>query len=232
MKTALQLLDDLISELEICCADIPKVSVGAEQGKSEEKPEKSAKPAKAKKPTTAAPANPPVATEVNINSLDIRVGVITKVEKHPTAEKLYIEEIDVGEDAPRAIASGLVPYYSLEAMQGRKLLVVCNLKPRNLVGFKSHGMVLCASTHHDREVEFVDPPASSVPGDRIVGESLAASAPFSPSMVDKQKVWDTVSAGLRVDEEQGALFWQDVRLVVQRTQEGCVAPTLRNAPVK
>lgn len=112
---------------------------------------------------------------LTVNGLDLRVGVITAVKKHETAEKLYCEEIDVGEDVPRAIASGLVPYYTLEQMQGRRLIAVCNLKPRNLVGFKSHGMVLCASTTLEdgtTKVEFVDPPASAKAGDRIVGRDL------------------------------------------------------------
>ena len=52
---------------------------------------------------------------MDITKLDIRVGVITKVWKHPDAEKLYCEEIDVGEDAhgtAAQIASGLVEHYS------------------------------------------------------------------------------------------------------------------------
>ena len=79
--------------------------------------------------------------DLTINSIDLRVGVIRSVTRHATADKLYCEEIDVGEETFRPIASGLVPYYSLEQMMGRKLIVVCNLKPRNLVGFKSQGMV-------------------------------------------------------------------------------------------
>lgn len=51
----------------------------------------------------------------------------------------------LGEEENRQIASGLVPYYSLEDMQDRRVIVVANLLPRKLVGFKSFGMVLCAS---------------------------------------------------------------------------------------
>lgn len=50
-------------------------------------------------------------------------------------------------------------------------------------------------------MEFIDPPASSKPGDRIVGTGLAPSAPLAPNAVDKKKVWELVSAGLRVDEQ-------------------------------
>ena len=47
------------------------------------------------------------------------------------------KEIDVGEDEPRQIASGLRPHFSLEQMEGQRLLVVANLKPKKLVGFKA-----------------------------------------------------------------------------------------------
>jgi len=39
--------------------------------------------------------------------------------------------------------------------------VLANLKPRNMVGFKSHGMVLCASNDDHTAVKFVDVPPSA-----------------------------------------------------------------------
>ncbi|GIU69738.1 MAG: hypothetical protein KatS3mg002_0974 [Candidatus Woesearchaeota archaeon] len=63
--------------------------------------------------------------------LQLRVAKITKVEKHPRAEKLYIEHIDLG-DEQRVIVSGLVPYYKEEELLGKKVLVVTNLQPAKL----------------------------------------------------------------------------------------------------
>lgn len=58
---------------------------------------------------------------------------------------MFCEEIDVGEEGgPRQIASGLREHYTLEDMQDRKVLVVCNLKAAKIVGFASNGMVLAA----------------------------------------------------------------------------------------
>ena len=74
-----------------------------------------------------------VAANVNqpdICKLEFKVGIITKVWVHPDADKLYCEEIDCGEEAPRQIASGLRPHYTLDEMEGRRLLVVSNLKVR------------------------------------------------------------------------------------------------------
>jgi aminoacyl tRNA synthase complex-interacting multifunctional protein 1 len=65
-----------------------------------------------------------------ICKLEFKVGLITKVWVHPDADKLYCEEIDVGETEPRLIASGLRKHYSLEEMLGSRVIVVANLKVR------------------------------------------------------------------------------------------------------
>ncbi|KAL5653264.1 hypothetical protein ACJX0J_038722, partial [Zea mays] len=83
--------------------------------------------------------------DITVAKLDIRVGLIRKAEKHPDADSLYVEEIDVGEDAPRTVVSGLVKFIPLEEMQSRKVCVLCNLKPVAMRGIKSHAMVLAAS---------------------------------------------------------------------------------------
>lgn len=77
------------------------------------------------------------------DSLQIRVAKILRAEKHPKAEKLYIEEIDLG-DEKRTIVSGLVPYYTAEELLNKKILVVTNLQPAVLRGVKSEGMLLAA----------------------------------------------------------------------------------------
>lgn len=173
-----------------------------------------------------------VPDELSINSLDLRVGIIRSVIRHETAEKLYCEEIDVGEDEPRPIASGLVPFYSLEQMQDRRVIVVANLLPRKLVGFKSNGMVLCASTvgSDGKElVEFIDPPASAAAGERIMGFGLS-SLPLSAKQCDKRKAFETLAASLVVDAE-GVARWNGLPLVAQSSGEFCRAPTLRDCHI-
>ena len=88
--------------------------------------------------------------------MPIRVGRIVKVWEHESAEKLFCESIDVGEAAPRSIASGLRAFYAKEDLEERLVLVVANLKPRTMQGFKSEGMVLCASNADHTEVKFVE----------------------------------------------------------------------------
>ena len=46
--------------------------------------------------------------------IDARVGKVIQAYKHAEADKLYVEEVDVGEAEPRQICSGLVPYMNAE----------------------------------------------------------------------------------------------------------------------
>lgn len=77
--------------------------------------------------------------------MDIRIGKIVEVSKHPEADSLYVEKIDLGEEQPRTIVSGLVNFIPIEEMKDRMVVVLCNLKPAKMRGIESQGMVLCAS---------------------------------------------------------------------------------------
>jgi methionyl-tRNA synthetase len=164
----------------------------------------------------------------DFTKMDIRVGRIVKVWNHPDADKLFCEEIDVGEDSgPRSIASGLRNYYSLEEMHNRMVLVVCNLKSSKMVGFESQGMVLAAKNEDGSKVELVAPPAGSVVGERVVVQGLAGE-PYSSTQVKKKKVWEAVAKDL-VTADGGIATWQGASL---ETSAGpCYVPTLIGAPI-
>ncbi|XP_028819303.1 tyrosine--tRNA ligase, cytoplasmic isoform X2 [Denticeps clupeoides] len=89
--------------------------------------------------------NPAEDEEVIPSRLDIRVGRVISVEKHPDADSLYLEKIDVGEAEPRTVVSGLVAYVSQEDLQDRLVVLLCNLKPQKMRGLESQAMLLCAS---------------------------------------------------------------------------------------
>jgi methionyl-tRNA synthetase len=80
-------------------------------------------------------------------TLDLRVAKIVKIERHPNAEKLYIETLDIaGEE--RVIVSGLVPFYKEEELLGKHIIVAYNLKAAKLRGMESKGMLLAAGDHN------------------------------------------------------------------------------------
>jgi methionyl-tRNA synthetase len=97
-------------------------------------------------------------------SVDLRAAKIVEIRRHPDAEKLYIETIDLGAER-RTIVSGLVPHYKEEELLGHTVVLVANLKPALLRGVESQGMLLAASEGKMVEVLFVD---HAKPGDRIV----------------------------------------------------------------
>jgi methionyl-tRNA synthetase len=85
-------------------------------------------------------------------TLDLRVAEIVKVERHPKADKLYIEKLTIagagGIPEERTIVSGIVPFYKEEELLGKRIIVAYNLKPAKLRGVERRGMLLAAS---DRE---------------------------------------------------------------------------------
>ncbi|KAH7431189.1 hypothetical protein KP509_08G035400 [Ceratopteris richardii] len=141
---------------------------------------------------------------VDISRLDIRVGKIIKAQKHPAADSLYVEEIDVGEGAPRTVVSGLVKYISLEDLQNRKVCVLCNLKPATMRGVKSQAMVLAASDSEHTTVELVIPPESAQVGERIrfTGFEGEPDEVLNP----KKKIWESVQVDLRTNDKLVACY--------------------------
>ncbi len=106
--------------------------------------------------------------------VELRVARIVRVEPHPNADKLYVEQIDLGGGEKRQIVSGLVPYYQASELLDRKVIVVANLKAARLRGETSQGMLLAADSEGAIEVLFVD---DAQPGDRIEVEGYEAADP-------------------------------------------------------
>ncbi len=75
--------------------------------------------------------------------LQFRVGKIVKCEAVPKSKKLLCSQVKIGSET-KQIVSGIKQYYSPEEMVGKKVMVLCNLKPATLAGVKSEGMLLCA----------------------------------------------------------------------------------------
>ena len=88
-------------------------------------------------------------------TVDLRVAEIRKIERHPKADKLYIETLDVGGEE-RVIISGLVPFYTEEQLLGKRIIIVYNLKAAKLRGIESRGMLLAASSKNPDGTEIVD----------------------------------------------------------------------------
>ena len=76
--------------------------------------------------------------------IELKVGKIVSADDHPKADKLLVLKVDLGEAAPRQIVAGIKNSYSKEELVGKTVAVVANLKPAELRGVKSEGMLLAA----------------------------------------------------------------------------------------
>ena len=103
----------------------------------------------------ASPSRVMIAENDPFWGVDLVVGRIVDAWKHEKADKLICEVIDCGEafGGERKIASGLFHFYKPEELKGRLVIVVANLKEKPLVGYPSHGMVLCACKEDHSAVE-------------------------------------------------------------------------------
>ena len=208
MASALDMIDDAISDLEAKLHLTPGGSLDTKKDDQKQEPNKK-QAAKQVKNATKKAAPVKNETQPDICKLEFKVGKIIKVWDHPDADKLYCEEIDVGEEKPREIASGLRPHFTEEEMLGQRLLVVSNLKPKKLVGFKSHGMVLCAAKQNEdgtETVEFVEPPEGAHLGEVVTFEGLPAPDPWSATQVDKKKVFEACMEGMKTTDDCTAMW--------------------------
>ena len=100
-------------------------------------------------PSSPAPtaAAAPTDTKITIDDfmkVDLRVAKVLTAEKVPNSRKLVKLTIDVGTEQ-RTLVAGISEAYEPEALVGRTIVMVFNLKPAKLMGIESNGMVLAAS---------------------------------------------------------------------------------------
>lgn len=230
---------------------VKEAAAGANAGADKPKKEKKEK---APKPQKAAP----VAAPLSPSLIDLRVGHILKAVNHPDADSLYVSTIAMGDPASddttefegqicRTVCSGLNGLVPLAEMQGRKVVVVCNLKPVKMRGVKSSAMVLAASPRlkegevddHKGPVELVTPPEGSKAGERVFFEGWRGDP--EGQLNPKKKVWETIQPGFTTTDGLEVAFDAGVVGPLEKTGVGklvtesggvCVVKTLAGAVVR
>jgi methionyl-tRNA synthetase len=122
-------------------------------------------------PPAAAPTPVPASGVDGLISIDdfmkveLRVAKVLAAERVPKSKKLLKLSVDTGVDQ-RTIVAGIAEAYEPDALVGRTIAVVFNLKPAKLMGIESNGMVLAASVEGGKPelVSFDTPPP---PGARV-----------------------------------------------------------------
>ncbi|KAL7800182.1 nucleic acid-binding protein [Trichoderma ceciliae] len=241
---------DKAKEIVVEAKDTAVAAAGGAGGDKpkKEKKEKAPKPQKA--PAAAAPLSPSL--------IDLRVGHILKAINHPDADSLYVSTIAMGDAAGedtteyegqicRTVCSGLNGLIPLEEMQGRKVVVVCNLKPVKMRGIKSSAMVLAASPKtkegevddHKGPVELVTPPEGAKAGERVFFEGWKGEP--EGVLNPKKKIWETFQPGFTTTDGLEVAFDASVVEQLSKTEVGklvtesggvCTVKSLKGAVVR
>jgi len=103
--------------------------------------------------------------------LNLKVAEIIEAKDHPSADKLYTLQLNLGAEK-RQIVAGVKQVYSKEELEGKKIIIVSNLKPAKLRGIESNGMLLAAEADEKIKILFND----GKPGDNATFGKLKNSA--------------------------------------------------------
>jgi methionyl-tRNA synthetase len=100
-------------------------------------------PKPATEPAETASSGPELLTIDDFLRIDLRVALVTQASRIEGADKLLKLQLDLGGQT-RQIVAGIATVYAPEQLVGKKIVVVCNLKPAKLRGVESQGMLLAA----------------------------------------------------------------------------------------
>lgn len=78
--------------------------------------------------------------------LDLKVGTVLEAEEVEGSDKLIKMKIDVGEELPRQVLSGVRQWYSPADFTGTQVVVITNLEPKIMMGVESQGMLLAVDS--------------------------------------------------------------------------------------
>ena len=107
-----------------------------------------------------------------------------------------------------------------EDILGKNVIVVANLKARNMQGIKSHGMLLAASNETHDKVELLVAPENAKLGSRVVfGDAAFNGEPASANQVQKKKYWEAFGPELVTNGEMEA-SWKEDGAVMRVELEG------------
>jgi methionyl-tRNA synthetase len=119
-------------------------------------------------PSTTAPSTAAPVERISIDDfmkVELRTAKVLTAERVPKSNKLLKLQVDVGAEH-RTLVAGIAEAYEPEALVGKTVVIVFNLKPAKLMGIESNGMVLAASPDGGKPavVSFEEPPP---PGTRV-----------------------------------------------------------------
>ncbi|XP_031332703.1 aminoacyl tRNA synthase complex-interacting multifunctional protein 1-like [Photinus pyralis] len=205
------------------CKEIPK-----QQAAVAEKNEKKSA-SKKKTEQVAKPKNDNAKDSeeiIDVGRLDLRIGKIEHVKKHPDADSLYVLKISCGEDQPRTVCSGLVKFVPIEQLENKSVMLLCNLKPAKMRGVTSEAMIMCASC--SEAIEVLSPPPGCIAGEAVHCEGYTRNPDLI--MNPKKKIFEAIVPDLATNETLEACYKGAPFYVPGKGK--FLSLTLKNCPVK
>lgn len=147
-------------KMEPLFARIDVKKFAKEAGKDEKKEAKKENKKQKKEKKKPAPKE-----KVGIDAFEkisLQAGRVLNAKKHPEADRLLVETIDLGNGDVRQIVSGIAKWYEPADLEGKMVIVVSNLELAELRGVESQGMILCTSKGKEAQVVFL--PEDTEPG--------------------------------------------------------------------
>ncbi|XP_020584405.1 methionine--tRNA ligase, cytoplasmic isoform X3 [Phalaenopsis equestris] len=165
-------------------------------------------------------------TEFSIAILNLQVGLIRKAWKHPSADSLLVEEIDLGDGNQRQVVSGLAKYYSPDDLINRLVVLISNVKPGKLRDVMSSGLVLCASNQENSAVEPIIPPEGAKIGERVSFPGFEGKP--EDVLNPKKKQLEKITPHLYTDDK-GVATYKGIPFM---TSAGPCTSSITNATIK
>ncbi|MGC8562583.1 MAG: methionine--tRNA ligase [Thermoplasmata archaeon] len=146
-------------------------------------------------------------------NLRLQIAQVMGVNDHPNAEKLYLLDLDLG-DSKRRIVSGIKNSYTKESLNGKKIVVVTNLKPALIRGETSNGMLLAAEDENG--IHLVLAPESAKNGEEVkIGDMQT-----DPSEISIEKFRKFILKTARRDSDVVPAIFIDGKQIFLETPSG------------
>jgi methionyl-tRNA synthetase len=149
--------------------------------------------------------------------LDVRGAQVVSVDDHPNDPSLYVVQIDLGTEQ-RQVVARLKDVYDRNHLQGRNVVVLCNLPPAEIKGVKSEAMILVAETKKKDKttvtslLEADNKPTGPWPGTSIAAEGTANAVKVHITLKEFQKL------DLKIGKDGKAVFKGKYPLKTQAQQ--------------
>lgn len=162
----------------------------------------------------------------HVGRLDMRVGRIIEVEKSSYADTFYLLKVDIGDEI-RPIVTVCAKHITMDQLLNQNAVALCNIKPAELRGHTTYGMILCAESESGDVKELLTPPSNAQPGELIYCENFERDPVPIPRK--KMRLFDPLASDFRTNNKLIACYQSSYLFVPEKGN--IVVKSLKNANI-